>query len=142
MMAGPGDLLELQEDKQLALLVKDWDFQQGKTLKLASMQGSVVHHPSSSPHGAFHLLAVFCRYTFWLLESSVSLALHAVLGGSLLDFMLLALRIAISGFWWYPNWWDFQSVSLNTLFSSISTFISIFREIVVQSGLRSGTNGV
>jgi hypothetical protein len=40
-----------------------------------------VHHSSSSPKGAFYLLAVFRRYTFRLSASSVSLALHACLGG-------------------------------------------------------------
>ncbi|TVU06806.1 hypothetical protein EJB05_46841, partial [Eragrostis curvula] len=33
-----------------------------------------VHHPSSSPNGGFHLLAVFRRFTFRLTESSVSMA--------------------------------------------------------------------
>ena len=44
--------------------------------------GAPVHHPSSSPAGSFSLLAVFRRYTFRLTEDSVSLALHACLGGA------------------------------------------------------------
>lgn len=81
---GPGNLLELQEDDQLAELVSSWsfkpsiDFQQHILARFTSS----VHHPSSSVHGAFHLLAVFRRYTFRLTESSVSLALHGCLGGT------------------------------------------------------------
>jgi hypothetical protein len=50
---GPGELLELQEDRHLAT------------------------------RGALHLLAAFRCYTFRLSESSVSLALHAALRGTL-----------------------------------------------------------
>lgn len=63
---GPGNLLELQEDDQLAELVNSWNFRPGEDFQqdiLAKLR-SPVHHPSI--HGAFHLLAVFCRYTFWL----------------------------------------------------------------------------
>jgi hypothetical protein len=38
--SGPGDLLELQEDDQLARLVKDWNFQRARILKLLSSPGS------------------------------------------------------------------------------------------------------
>lgn len=41
-----------------------------------------MHHPTSTPKGAFFLLAVFRRYTFRLTPESVSLALHACLGGT------------------------------------------------------------
>jgi hypothetical protein len=80
--SGPGDLLELQEDDQFAKLVKDWNFQRGKDFEalIFSRFKSPVHHPSSSPRGAFHLLAIFRRYTFRLTESLVSLALHSILG--------------------------------------------------------------
>jgi hypothetical protein len=80
----PGDLLDLHEDKHLAKLVEDWYLQRGRDFEAAihSCFRSSIHHPSSSPQGAFHLLAVFRRYTFWLSEASVSLALHVVLGGS------------------------------------------------------------
>jgi hypothetical protein len=94
MSVGPGNLLELQEDDQLALLVKDWDFKKGQDFKadILARFGSLVHHPSSSSHGAFHLLAVFRRFTFRLMEGSVSLALHAVLGGSLVGFHITCIK--------------------------------------------------
>jgi hypothetical protein len=81
--SGPGNLLELQEDEQLALLVKGWNFQWGKDFEafIFSRFKSPVHHPSSSSHGAFHLLAVFRRFT-----------LHSVLGGSPADFHVTFLR--------------------------------------------------
>jgi hypothetical protein len=44
--------------------------------------GSSVHHPSSSPRGSFFLFAVFRCSSFCLMEESVGMALHAVLGGS------------------------------------------------------------
>jgi hypothetical protein len=53
---------------------------------------SPVHHPSSSPRGAFHLLAVFRRFTFRLSEDSVSLALHSVLGGAPAGFHVACIR--------------------------------------------------
>lgn len=91
---GPGDLLELQEDAQLAALVRSWNFQPGRDFqeKVLAKFRSSVHHPSSSPHGAFHLLAVFRRYTFRLTELSVSLALHAALGGSPAGFHVTYLQ--------------------------------------------------
>jgi hypothetical protein len=89
-----GNLLELQEDDQLAALVKDWDFKRGKDFEavIHLRCWSSVHHPSSSPCGAFHLLAVFRRYTFHLTEASASLALHAVLGGSPAVFHVTCIR--------------------------------------------------
>jgi hypothetical protein len=89
-----GNLLELQEDDQLAALVKDWDFKRGKDFEavIHLRCWSSVHHPSSSPCGAFHLLAVFWRYTFHLTEASASLALHAVLGGSPAVFHVTCIR--------------------------------------------------
>jgi hypothetical protein len=80
---GPGNLLELEEDKQLADLVKDWDFKKGRDFEDAVFANyrSSVHFPSS-PRGAFHLLVVFRRYTFRLTDASVSMALHACLGGT------------------------------------------------------------
>ncbi|TVU03252.1 hypothetical protein EJB05_51223, partial [Eragrostis curvula] len=92
--AGPGDLLELRDDPQLAALVKSWDFQPGKDFQadiLCKFRSS-VHHPSSSLHGAFHLLVVFRRFTFRLTESSVSMALHACLGGSPAGFHVTYLQ--------------------------------------------------
>jgi hypothetical protein len=53
---------------------------------------SPVHHPSSSPRGAFHLLAVFRRHTFRLSEASVSLALHSILGGAPAGFHVTCFR--------------------------------------------------
>lgn len=44
--------------------------------------GKSVHHPSSSSGGSFFLLETFRRYTFWLTEDSVALALQSCLGGS------------------------------------------------------------
>ncbi|TVU10815.1 hypothetical protein EJB05_44367, partial [Eragrostis curvula] len=84
MSTGPGDLLELREDEHLAELVKSWNFLPGKIFQKNILYNyrSSVHHPSSSPSGAFHMLAVFRRYTFRLSESSASLALHACLGGT------------------------------------------------------------
>jgi hypothetical protein len=91
---GPGNLLELQEDKQLVELVKDWNFRRGKGFEdcIFSRFRSPIHHPSSSPCGASHLLAVFRRYTFRLTETSVSLALHFVLGGALAGFHVTLLK--------------------------------------------------
>jgi hypothetical protein len=79
-----GDLLELQEDKHLEKLIRDWDFRRGQEFEARIFRklNSSVHHPSSSPHGAFHMLVVFRRFTFRLFEASVSLALHAALGGA------------------------------------------------------------
>ncbi|OEL27685.1 hypothetical protein BAE44_0011297, partial [Dichanthelium oligosanthes] len=76
--------LELEQDPQLAYLVRDWDFSVGKRFQDEALHKfrSSVHHPSSSPQGLFFLLAVFCRYTFRLTEDSVSLALHYCLGGT------------------------------------------------------------
>jgi hypothetical protein len=53
---------------------------------------SPVHHPSSSPRGAFHLQAVFKRHTFRLSEASVSLALHSILGGAPAGFHVTCFR--------------------------------------------------
>jgi hypothetical protein len=80
----PGDLLQLEEDRHLAELVYDYDFRHGRDFKNAIFSGykSKIHHPSSSPAGAFYLLAVFRCYTFCLTASSLSLALHACLGGT------------------------------------------------------------
>jgi hypothetical protein len=91
--SGPGDLVELQEDRRLADLVKDWDFRSGRRFEADIFRKfrSSVHHPSST-HGAFHLLAVFRRFTFWLSESSVSLALHAALGGTPAGFHVTYLK--------------------------------------------------
>lgn len=92
--AGPDNLLELQEDRQLAALVRNWDFQPGRNFQahILTRFNSSVHHPSSSLHGAFHLLVVFCRFTFRLSESSVSLALNACLGGTPSGFHVTYLK--------------------------------------------------
>jgi hypothetical protein len=84
MSVGRGYLLELQENEQLALLVKEWDFKKSRDFEVGvlAMFDSLVHHASSCPHGAFHLLAVFHRFTFCLMESSISIALHAVFDGA------------------------------------------------------------
>jgi hypothetical protein len=68
--------------------VKDWNFQKGKDFEAGIHKrfGSLVQHPSSSPQGAFPLLTVFCQFTFCLTESLVSLALHAILGGTPVGF--------------------------------------------------------
>jgi hypothetical protein len=94
MSKGPGALLELAEDRHLASLVKDWDFSKGRAFEDAvfSSYMSSVHHPSSSPSGAFHLLAVFHRFTFWLTDASVSLVLHACLGGAPTGFHVEFLK--------------------------------------------------
>ncbi|TVU24840.1 hypothetical protein EJB05_27300, partial [Eragrostis curvula] len=54
--------------------------------------GSSVHHASSNPRGAFHLLAVFHRFTFRLTKDSVSLALHCCLGGTPAGFHVKYLQ--------------------------------------------------
>jgi hypothetical protein len=75
---------ELEQDGPLAELVSDWEFGRGKDFEQAifSRYKTSVHHPSSSPKGAFFLLAVFRHYTLRLMPSSVSHALHACLGGA------------------------------------------------------------
>ncbi|RCV22667.1 hypothetical protein SETIT_4G239000v2 [Setaria italica] len=69
---------------RLAKLVSNWEFEAGKRFqdKVLVSLNSPVHHPSSSTCGSFLLLAVFWRYTFRLTEETVSLALHACLGGT------------------------------------------------------------
>lgn len=47
---------------------------------------SSVHHPSPFIEGYFLLIAVFRRFTCKLSKHSMSLALHAILGGSLDGF--------------------------------------------------------
>ncbi|TVU01684.1 hypothetical protein EJB05_52841, partial [Eragrostis curvula] len=91
---GPGFLLELQQDKQLAELVKSWDFSIGRVFQdeIAKKHRSSVHHPSSNPHGSFFLLAIFRRFTFRLTEDSVSLALHSCLGGTPAGFHVTYLK--------------------------------------------------
>jgi hypothetical protein len=71
---GPGDLLELQEDEHLEALVHNWNFKRVQDFEdfiFRKFRSSVLF-PSSSSSGGFHLLVVFRRYTFWLMESSVS----------------------------------------------------------------------
>jgi hypothetical protein len=94
VQCGPGELLELQEDQRLAELVQRWNFVQGKEFEnlVFSKFRSAVHHPSSSLRGGFHLLAMFRRYTFRLSESSMSIALHSVLGGSPAGFHVTLLK--------------------------------------------------
>jgi hypothetical protein len=91
---GPGDLLELQEDNQLAKLVSNWSFNRGQEFEahVFSKFRSSIHHPSSSSHGAFHLLAIFRSFMFCLLEASVSLALHAALGGTPAGFHVTFIK--------------------------------------------------
>jgi hypothetical protein len=64
------------------------DFSPGRRFKSEVFHhfGSSVHHPSSSPHGSFFLLAVFRRSSFRLFEGSVGMALHSVICGSLGGF--------------------------------------------------------
>lgn len=80
----PPKLAELDHDGELAKLVSNWDFEAGKRFqdKVLVSLNSPVHHPSSSTCGSFLLLAVFRRCTFRLTEETVSLALHACLGGT------------------------------------------------------------
>jgi hypothetical protein len=139
---GPGDLLELQDDNQLVALVKDWDFKKGKTLKLFFIQGFElsVHHPSSSPHGAFHLLAVLSRFTFRLTETSVSLALHAVLGGSSTSFHVTCIKDRHFLFSVASKLIGFTICELKRicLMSSLMS-TSISGEMVGQTGSRNGS---
>jgi hypothetical protein len=60
-----------------------WDFSAGRSFETEVFHrfGSSVHHPSSSVHGSFFLLAVFRRSVFRLTEESVGMAFHSVLGG-------------------------------------------------------------
>ncbi|TVU42669.1 hypothetical protein EJB05_09088, partial [Eragrostis curvula] len=91
---GLGPLLELQQDKQLADLVKNWDFSIGRSFQeeVAKKYRSSVHHPSSSPHDSFLLLAIFQRFTFRLTEDSVIMALHSCLGGTPAGFHVTYLQ--------------------------------------------------
>lgn len=89
----PPKLLELEQDEELARLVSGWDFDTGKRFqdKVLTSLNSSVHHPSS-PSGSFSLLAIFRRYTFRLTVESVSLALHACLGGTPAGFHVSFIR--------------------------------------------------
>lgn len=92
-MAPPPGLLELKEDSLLAELVKDWKFEGLKfQAKVRRNTNKAVHHTSSSKLGSFSLLAVFRRYTFRLTEESVSIALHACLGGSPAGFHVSLIK--------------------------------------------------
>jgi hypothetical protein len=75
-------------------LSQDWNFKRGHEFEHVVFRklNSPVHHPSSSPRGAFHLLAVFRRHTFRLSEVSVSLALHSILGGAPAGFHVTCFR--------------------------------------------------
>lgn len=75
----------------MANLVKNWDFSHGRKFQneVLNKFKSSVHHPFSSPHGSFFLLAVFRRYTFRLTEDSVSMALHSCLGGTPAGFHVI-----------------------------------------------------
>jgi hypothetical protein len=141
--SGPGDLLELQEDDQLARLVKEWNFQRGKDFEASIFARfkSPVHHPSSSPRGAFHLLAVFRRYTFRLTESSVSLALHSILGGAPAGFHVTFIRDRHFRFSVSTKQVGFTVSELKRIISDILMFIFIFGEMVEQIGTESGING-
>ncbi|CAN6196784.1 unnamed protein product [Urochloa humidicola] len=90
----PPRLPELEEDLQLAELVKDWNFEEGKKFQARACKVAKrsVHHASSSLVGSFALLAVFRRYTFKLTEASVSLALHACLGGTPAGFHVTYIK--------------------------------------------------
>jgi hypothetical protein len=94
LMGGHEELLELHEDQQLARLVQPWDFRRGKDFEadIFAKFRSSVHHPSSSPFGVFHLLVIFRCFTFRLTEASVSLALHAALGGTPVGFHVTYLK--------------------------------------------------
>ncbi|KAG8052818.1 hypothetical protein GUJ93_ZPchr0001g29746 [Zizania palustris] len=78
------ELVELEEDNDLRDLVASWNFSTSREFQkfILDSFAAPVHHPSSSSSGSFFVLAVFRRFTFRLTESSVSLALHACLGGS------------------------------------------------------------
>ncbi|KAG2538408.1 hypothetical protein PVAP13_9NG430000 [Panicum virgatum] len=64
------------------------DFSPGLSFQKEVCQrfGRSVHHPSSSPDGSFLLLATFRRYTFWLTEDLVALALQSCLSGTASGF--------------------------------------------------------
>jgi hypothetical protein len=81
-------------DNQLAKLVSNWSFSRGQEFEshIFSKSRSSVHHPYSSSCGAFHLLDVFWRFTFCLSEASVSLALHAALGGTPAGFHVTFIK--------------------------------------------------
>jgi hypothetical protein len=71
-----------------------WDSRKGRDFEdvIFANYMSSVHFPSSSLLGAFHLLVVFCRYTFRLTDVSVSLALHSCLGGMPASFHVQFLK--------------------------------------------------
>jgi hypothetical protein len=54
-LSSPGTLLELEEDKQLADIVKDWDFKKGRDFEDAIFDNymSSVHFPFSPPQWCF-----------------------------------------------------------------------------------------
>uniref|UniRef100_A0A0A9A9P9 Uncharacterized protein n=1 Tax=Arundo donax TaxID=35708 RepID=A0A0A9A9P9_ARUDO len=101
------NLVELQQDKQLAELVRNWDFNPGKSFQASVLRlfKSSVHHPSSSPHGSFFMLAIFRRYNFRLTEESVSLALYAALGGAPAGFHVTFLKDRHFVFLWLQSLW-------------------------------------
>jgi hypothetical protein len=71
-----------------------WDFRAGRRFETEMFYrfGSSVHHPSSSVHGSFFLLAVFRRSVFCLTEESVGMAFHSVLGGSSEGFHIRCIK--------------------------------------------------
>jgi hypothetical protein len=77
-----------------------WDFRPGRRFESEFVHrfGTLVHHPCSAPIGSFFLLAVCHRSSFWLTEESVGLALHSVLGGSLVVFLLATSNHVIFSF--------------------------------------------
>jgi hypothetical protein len=76
-------IAKMGEERPSAIF-DEWDFRPGRRFEREVFHcfGSLVHHPSSSPHGSFLLLVVFCRSSFRLSEELVGMALHSVLGSS------------------------------------------------------------
>jgi hypothetical protein len=138
-----GELLELEEDLQLAALVRDWDFELGHHFEDSIFHRfrSSIQHPSSSPRGTFHFLAVFRRYTVRLTKSSVRLDLHVAFfggGGRLhLDSMFLTSRIGISA-----SRSPLSKLVLRFQFQELSLSLSISIPISIFGKMEGGSNWV
>ena len=71
----------MEENKDL---LSKLDFSHVKIFQeeIHSQFSKSVHHPSSSPDASFFPLAMFRRYTVWLIEDYVALILQSCSGGS------------------------------------------------------------
>jgi hypothetical protein len=77
------------------------------TSKMQSLTTTCPRFTSHPPllSGVFHMLVVFHRYTFSLTNASVSMALHACLGGTHAGFHVQFLKDRHYHIWWPLNEW-------------------------------------